>query len=127
MLIIWVQEENDIEGSVSYSRFRIDAIPARQGRMVGNTLRRTLLRQDEHREPDWLDQLVFSWTTHKSRGGLWDHADLPHQVMLSNHRCPWWQDLFRSYAPVAFRLRHRSCQVDKGKARSVVEVTAVTP
>lgn len=59
MLIIWVQEENDIEGSVSYSRFRIDAIPARQGRMVGNTLRRTLLRQDEHREPDWWDQLFF--------------------------------------------------------------------
>jgi len=72
-----LEEENDIEGSVSYSRFRIDAIPARQGRMVGNTLRRTLLRQD----------------------------------------------LFRSYAPVAFRLRHRSCQVDKGK----VFVSRATP
>ena len=28
------------------------------------------------------------------------------------------QDFFRSYAPVAFRLRHRSFQVDKGKAKA---------
>ena len=40
------QEEDDIDGSVTYSRFRVDDIPARQGGTVGNTLRRTLLRQD---------------------------------------------------------------------------------
>ena len=87
--------------------------------MVGNTLRRTLLRQDEHREPDWWDQLFF--------GG----GDYPYiqggPCGTTGDLLPTWQDLFRSYAPVAFRLRHRSCQVDKGKARSVVEVTAVTP
>lgn len=40
------QEEDDIDGAVSYARFRVDAIPARQAGTVGNTLRRTLLRQD---------------------------------------------------------------------------------
>lgn len=40
------QEEDDIDGSVSYARFRIDGIPERQARSVGNTLRRTLLRQE---------------------------------------------------------------------------------
>lgn len=64
-----LEEEDDIDGSVTYSHFRVDDIPARQGGTVGNTLRRTLLRQD----------------------------------------------FFRSFAPVAFRLRHRSFQVDKGK------------
>eukprot|EP00931_Biecheleriopsis_adriatica_P054877 TRINITY_DN32339_c0_g1_i1.p1 TRINITY_DN32339_c0_g1~~TRINITY_DN32339_c0_g1_i1.p1 ORF type:complete len:518 (-),score=119.89 TRINITY_DN32339_c0_g1_i1:23-1543(-) len=58
-----IEEEEDIaDGAVRYSRFRIDKVPARQGRTLGNTLRRTLLRQD----------------------------------------------LFRSYAAVAFRVRHRS-------------------
>ena len=42
---LW-QEEDDIDGSVTYSRFRVDDVPARQGGTVGNTLRRTLLRQD---------------------------------------------------------------------------------
>eukprot|EP00438_Fugacium_kawagutii_P001493 Skav202539 [mRNA] locus=scaffold2011:226988:229472:- [translate_table: standard] len=57
-------EEDDIDGAVSYARFRVDAIPARQG----------------------------------------------------------GTDLFRSYAPVAFRLRHRSFQVDNGKAGAALDL-----
>ncbi|CAK9050409.1 unnamed protein product [Durusdinium trenchii] len=67
---LWSVEEEDVSDEyVSYCRFRVDGIPVRQARSVGNTLRRTLLRQD----------------------------------------------LFRSVAPVAFRLRRRSFEVATGK------------
>eukprot|EP00440_Ansanella_granifera_P024575 gb/GFBE01026688.1/.p1 GENE.gb/GFBE01026688.1/~~gb/GFBE01026688.1/.p1 ORF type:complete len:511 (+),score=113.04 gb/GFBE01026688.1/:1-1533(+) len=67
----WSVEEEDetCDGSAYYSRFRVEKIPARQGRTLGNTLRRTLLRQD----------------------------------------------LFRSVAAVAFRVRHRPFNVDNGR------------
>ena len=67
----WVveAEEEIAHQALYYSRFRIDGIPQRQGGTVGNTLRRTLMRQD----------------------------------------------LFRTYAAVAFRLRYRSYNVDQGK------------
>eukprot|EP00933_Yihiella_yeosuensis_P046674 TRINITY_DN4225_c0_g1_i2.p1 TRINITY_DN4225_c0_g1~~TRINITY_DN4225_c0_g1_i2.p1 ORF type:complete len:675 (+),score=102.82 TRINITY_DN4225_c0_g1_i2:44-2068(+) len=39
-------EEENSTGQALYSRFRIDGVPARQARSLGNTLRRTLLRQD---------------------------------------------------------------------------------
>ncbi|CAJ1448469.1 unnamed protein product [Effrenium voratum] len=64
-----VEEEDEIDDAVLYSRFRAENLPARQGRLVGNTLRRTLLRQD----------------------------------------------LFRTHAACAFRLRYRSFNVDQGK------------
>ncbi|CAK9067349.1 unnamed protein product [Durusdinium trenchii] len=64
-----MEEEDVSDEYVSYCRFRVDGIPVRQARSVGNTLRRTLLRQD----------------------------------------------LFRSVAPVAFRLRRRSFEVATGK------------
>eukprot|EP00439_Symbiodinium_sp_Y106_P087313 s46_g45.t1 len=65
-----IEEEEEIaDGALLYGRFCIDGIPPRQGGTVGNTLRRTLLRQD----------------------------------------------LFRTYAAVAFRLRYRSYNVDQGK------------
>ncbi|CAE7483732.1 rpoA [Symbiodinium natans] len=65
----WKIEEEEDTGALYYGRFRVDGIPPRQGATVGNTLRRTLLRQD----------------------------------------------LFRTYAAVAFRLRYRSYNVDQGK------------
>jgi len=65
-----IEEEEEIaDGALLYGRFCIDGIPPRQGGTVGNTLLRTLLRQD----------------------------------------------LFRTYAAVAFRLRYRSYNVDQGK------------
>lgn len=65
-----IEEEEEIaDGDLLYGRFCIDGVPPRQGGTVGNTLRRTLLRQD----------------------------------------------LFRTYAAVAFRLRYRSYNVDQGK------------
>mmetsp|Transcript_89167 Transcript_89167/g.236985 ORF Transcript_89167/g.236985 Transcript_89167/m.236985 type:complete len:518 (-) Transcript_89167:64-1617(-) len=39
-------DEATANGSAYYSRFRIDPLPAEQGRPVGNVLRRTLMRQD---------------------------------------------------------------------------------
>ncbi|CAE7812846.1 rpoA, partial [Symbiodinium sp. CCMP2456] len=42
-----IEEEEEIaDGALLYGRFCIDGIPPRQGGTVGNTLRRTLLRQD---------------------------------------------------------------------------------
>ena len=64
-----LEEEDQSDESFSYCRFRLDELPPRQARSVGNTLRRTLLRQD----------------------------------------------LFRSTAPVAFRLQRRSYSVEEGK------------
>eukprot|EP00930_Biecheleria_cincta_P043419 TRINITY_DN29819_c0_g1_i1.p1 TRINITY_DN29819_c0_g1~~TRINITY_DN29819_c0_g1_i1.p1 ORF type:complete len:529 (-),score=110.21 TRINITY_DN29819_c0_g1_i1:52-1605(-) len=42
----WTVEADEEDDMIFYSRYRVDQIPAGQGRAVGNTLRRTLMRQD---------------------------------------------------------------------------------
>jgi len=43
---IWSVEEEEEEDAITYARFRIDQLQENQAQVVGNTLRRTLLRQD---------------------------------------------------------------------------------